>query len=72
MSKMIELKEVSISLQVMGDYAKSFINKKTTNAKIFELVRAFLGSALEQNTKLTNTGEFYWYLIKIRDKGRAA
>lgn len=72
MPKAIKYKETLISSQVMEDYAKSFINKKTTNAKIFELVRVFSGSALDQNVKLTNTGEFYWYLIEARDEERAA
>lgn len=72
MGKMIELKETSITLQAMREYAKSFINKKTTDAKIFELVRVFSGSALDQNTKLINIGELYWYLIETRNKERAA
>ena len=72
MAKILKQKEVSISQQHIAEYAQSMVNKKTTNAQIFEVVRSLYGSALDENTVISNIGEVYWYCIETRNKERAA
>ena len=72
MGKILKNKEVSISKQYMVKCARAMVNKTTTNAKIFEVVRSLFGEALDKHTNLTNIGQLYWFLIDTRDKEKAA
>ena len=65
--------EHKISQETIEGIANRYINKDVTNSDIFEMVRGFQQSSLDRNnTKLTNIGELYWFLIRIRDERIAA
>ncbi len=73
MSKIIKQQEHTIPQATMEDIANKSMNSEVTNADIFEMVRGVQQSSLDRNnTVLTNIGELYWYLIKVRDERLAA
>ena len=65
--KQQEQQEQSISLEGMKEFSDRYVTKKTTNAEIFFMVRGLFDTSLGNNTKLTNIGSMYWYLMETRD-----
>ncbi len=59
--------EQSISPEVMKEFSDRYITKNTTNADVFGMIRGMSEASAGNNTKLTNIGSMYWYLIETRN-----
>lgn len=66
-----ESKHQKMAKEMMSSYVE-YLDKRTTNVKIFKMVRDIQDSAREQGIEVENWGEFYWFLIRQRDKMKAA
>ena len=64
-------KQIKMDFKMMSQYIE-YIEKETPDSIIFKIVRDIQDSAMKQETKISNSGEFYWFLIRQRDKIRAA
>ena len=59
--------EQSITPEGMKEFSDRYVTTRTTNADIFFMVRGLSETSLGNNTKLTNIGSMYWYLMETRD-----